>query len=76
MYHKGILYNVILLNDACGVPGSVWHNSDDSYTIFIDAKLSEERQKKIFLHEMRHIQGNDFEKDNVQEIETIAHNTY
>lgn len=75
MYHKGILYNVILLNNACGVPGSVWHNSDDSYTIFVDARLSEERQKKIFLHEMQHIQGNDFEKDNVQEIETIAHNT-
>lgn len=48
MYHRGILYNVILLNDACGVPGSVWHNPDDSYTIFIDANLSEEKQKKVF----------------------------
>lgn len=73
MYHSGILYNVILLNDACGVPGSVWHNADDSYTIFIDAKLSEEKQKKVFLHEMKHIQENDFSKDNVQEIETSAH---
>lgn len=74
MYHRGILYNVILLNDACGVPGSVWHNSDDSYTIFIDAKLSEEKQKKVFLHEMKHIQENDFEKEDVQEIELKAHN--
>lgn len=73
MYHRGILYNVILLNDAYGVPGSVWHNSDDSYTIFIDAKLSKEKQKKVFLHEMKHIQENDFEKDNVQEIESKAH---
>lgn len=73
MYHSGILYNVILLNDTCGVPGSVWHNADDSYTIFIDAKLSEEKQKKVFMHEMKHIQENDFSKDNVQEIETSAH---
>lgn len=73
MYHRGILYNVILLEDACGVPGSVRHNSDDSYTIFIDAKLSNEKQKKVFLHEMRHIQGHDFEKDDVQEIEGNAH---
>lgn len=73
MYHRGILYNVILLNDACGVPGSVFHNSDDSYTIFIDAKLSKEKQKKVFLHEMNHIKQNDFEKENVQEIESHAH---
>ncbi len=74
MYHRGILYNVILLNDACGVPGSVWHNPDDSYTIFIDANLSEEKQKKVFLHEMKHICRNDFEKDDVQAIEYEAHN--
>lgn len=73
MYHRGILYNVILLNDACGVPGSVWHNSDDSYTIFIDAKLSKEKQKKVFLHEMKHIQQKDFEKENVHQIEIDAH---
>lgn len=73
MYHRGILYNVILLNDACGVPGSVWHNSDDSYTIFIDAKLSEEKQKKVFLHEMNHIQQKNFEKENVQIIESESH---
>ena len=73
MYHRGILYNVVLLNDACGVPGSVWKNDDDSYTIFIDAKLSKDAQKKVFFHEMRHIQENDFEKCDVQEIEFKAH---
>lgn len=73
MYHKGIYYNVILLDDARGVPGSVWHNSDDTYTIFIDAKLNEIEQRKVFMHEMKHIQENDFEEDNVQEIELKAH---
>lgn len=74
MYHKGIYYNVILLEDACGVPGSVWQNPDDSYTIFIDAKLSNAEQRKVFLHEMKHIQRKDFEKEDVQEIEFATHN--
>lgn len=73
MYYEGILYNVILLNDSCGVPGSVWHNSDDSYTIFIDAKLSETKQKEVFLHEFGHIKENDFGKENVQIIESESH---
>lgn len=73
MYHRGIYYNVVLLDDANGVPGSVWKNSDDSYTIFIDTKLNDIEQRKVFLHEMKHIQENDFEKYDVQEIETDAH---
>ena len=47
MYYNGRVINVILLENACGVPGSVWHNSDDSYTIFIDASLSSSHQKKV-----------------------------
>lgn len=74
MYHRGIYYNVILLDDAGGVPGSVWQNTDDSYTIFIDAKLNDVERRKVFLHEMKHIQGNDFEKNNVQQIEMETHN--
>lgn len=73
MYHRGIYYNVVLLDDTNGVPGSVWKNPDDSYTIFIDTKLNDIEQRKVFLHEMKHIQENDFEKYDVQEIETDAH---
>lgn len=73
MYYNGYNINVILLDDANGVPGSVWHNTDDSYTIFIDAKLCADHQQKIFKHEMKHICGNDFEKADVQEIEAEAH---
>ena len=73
MYYKGYDINVILLNDANGVPGSVWHNSDDSYTIFIDARLSTEKQKEVFEHETNHIINDDFEKTDVQQIETEAH---
>lgn len=69
----GFNINVIILDDANGVPGSVWHNADDSYTIFIDGKLSKETQKKVFRHEIKHICGNDFEKYDVQMIEAEAH---
>lgn len=64
---------MILLDDACGVPGSVWHNSDGTYTIFIDAKLSHQKQKEVFMHEFDHISRNDFEKIDVQDIESCAH---
>lgn len=73
MYYNGYTINVVLLDDAQGVPGSVWHNSDDSYTIFIDATLCADHQKRVFDHEMEHICGNDFDKENVQEIESSAH---
>lgn len=73
MYYDEYNVNVVLLDNAGGVPGSVWHNSDDSYTIFIDAKLCSEGQRKVFEHEMRHIRGNDFEKKDVQSIERDAH---
>ena len=64
-----------MLDKANGIPGSVWHNSDDSYTIFIDASLSAEKQKEVFEHELRHIENGDFDLEcgNVQDIETVTH---
>ncbi len=73
MYYKGHHINVVILEKSGGIPGSVWLNTDDSYTIFIDARLSAEKQKEIFMHELHHIENKDFEKNNVQEIETVAH---
>ena len=66
MYYDKYNVNVVLLDDAGGVPGSVWHNADDSYTIFIDAKLCAEHQRKVFQHELGHICEGDFEKENTQ----------
>ena len=48
-------------------------NSDGSYTIFLNARLSHERQLEAYTHALRHIQGNDFEKDNADMIELSAH---
>ena len=74
MYYRGIHYNVVLLDDDFGVSGSVWKNPDDSYTIFINARLCSEDQKKVFEHELSHIINNDFEKSDVDQIEMAAHN--
>ena len=73
MYYKGYYINVVLLEQSYGIPGCVRHNADDSYTIFIDASLNYEKQHEVFLHEMRHILGNDFDEEDVQKIEMRNH---
>ena len=50
-------------------------NDDGSYTIFINSRFNYETQLKAYEHAMRHIVQNDFNKTDIQEIETIAHNT-
>lgn len=35
-------------------------NEDGSYTIIINKNISAERQKEAVLHELTHIEGNDF----------------
>lgn len=76
MYYKGNICNIVLLENAKGIRGSVWLNSDDSYTVFIDASLSAEEQKKVFEHEMNHIINNDFQRSSVQRIEAYAHKIF
>lgn len=73
MYYKGYYINVVLLEQSYGIPGCVRHNADDSYTIFIDASLSYEKQHEVFFHEMRHILGDDFDEGDVQKIEMRNH---
>ena len=73
LYYKGYYINVVILDESYGIPGCVKHNADDSYTIFIDASLNYEKQHEVFLHEMRHILGNDFDEEDVQKIEMRNH---
>lgn len=51
----------------------VTENSDGSYSIFINARLSYEAQLKAYEHALSHIKNNDFENTDVQQIEAIAH---
>ena len=46
---------------------------DGTYTIFIEESLSRCEQQNAFLHALRHIMGDDFRKDDIQEIEQHAH---
>lgn len=48
-------------------------NEDGSYTILINARLSDAGRIAAYEHALRHIMKNDFEKMNVQEIENDAH---
>jgi len=45
----------------------------DGYTIYTAARLDNESRYKAYQHALQHIRNNDFEKDDVQEIETAAH---
>ena len=48
-------------------------NEDGSFTILINARLSADQQHDALLHALGHILNNDFEKENVQQIEAAAH---
>ncbi len=48
-------------------------NEDGSYTILINAKLSDQGQLLAYKHALKHITNEDFEKIDVQEIEHAAH---
>ena len=66
--------NVQLMDMDTMVPEQLVKNADDSYTIFLNAKLSRDSQIKYYYHALNHIRGNDFCETDVQEIEGEAHN--
>ena len=66
--------NVCLVNFPCRGEEMVVPNEDNSYTVIINSRLSKEKQMAAYMHAMKHISGNDFEKYDVQQIEAEAHN--
>ena len=48
-------------------------NEDDSYTILINSRLNHETALEAYNHAMRHIQNEDFQKTDVQDIEYETH---
>lgn len=65
--------NVQLLNMDTMIPEHLVKNADDSYTIFLNARLSQENRLKSYWHALQHIQDEDFLKEDVQMIEKKAH---
>lgn len=55
------------------IAGFTVSNPDDTYTIVLNARMTNERLMEAYRHEIEHIENNDFEKYDVQEIEQNAH---
>lgn len=62
-----------LVDLPCWMGGHCNCNPDGSYSILINARFGYEAQKEVYLHELRHIYNNDFEKFDVEEIERGNH---
>lgn len=71
MVIMSINYQVILMDMT--VNEVVTENEDGSYTIFINSRLNYEKRLNAYLHAMKHIEGDDFQKGDVQNIEYLAH---
>ena len=65
--------NTKLIDMDVLVGEQVIKNNDDSYTILLNARLSHERQLECYKHALLHINNEDFEKDNADEIECKTH---
>lgn len=65
--------NTRLVNMDVLIEEQVIKNTDDSYTVLLNARLTHERQLEAYYHAIRHIQNNDYEKEDVNKIEFDAH---
>lgn len=64
---------LVPLKKRFGIDEAVTPGSDDSYTIYIDNTLDEAHRMEAYNHAIRHIENCDFEKPDVQKIESSAH---
>lgn len=70
---KNVVINIELKDFPVSGREMVILNEDGSYTIFLNSRLNWESQMNGYIHAMKHILGEDFSKNNVQEIEKEAH---
>lgn len=68
---------VIMVDYPLDADGYAVESFDDDgqlfYTVFINARLNDERQRAAFYHEMLHIKGGDFGCDSVDYLEEKRH---
>lgn len=65
--------NAFLVDLPTQVRGQTVKNEDDSYSVFLNARLTGEQIMATYAHEIEHIKNGDFEKAYVQRIEAYAH---
>ena len=68
---SGVRVEIIDLKNS--VRSAVVKNDDDGYTIVLNARMCYECLQEAYFHEMEHIKQLDFEKNNVDEIESYTH---
>ena len=68
--------NVVLEDFPTKTAETVTENADGTYTIFINSRLSYERQLVAYEHAMKHIEKDDFSKYDVQKIESNVRGIY
>ena len=66
-------FNLVLLDLDTMVGETICKNDDDSFTIFINSRLSCEAQKMCFEHALDHVRHDDWSKSDVQLIEYERH---
>ena len=64
---------VYLVDLPSGVNEMVTPCGDGNYTVYLSAKLSSIGQQRAYEHALHHIQNHDFQKADVQQIESEAH---
>lgn len=65
--------NTIFIDMDTLIAEQIVKNTDDSYTIFLNSKLSKDRQLHAYRHALLHIENNDFDKTCADKIEHDAH---
>lgn len=65
--------NAILIDMPTRVKGQTVKNEDGSYSVFLNARMASNQIEKTYQHEIEHIENGDFEKEQVQRIESYAH---
>lgn len=65
--------NTFLVNFPSPGKEMVVQNEDGSYTVLINAKLSQDGRIKAYEHALNHINNGDFDKTDVQSIESQTH---
>jgi|LFRM01.1.fsa_nt_gb hypothetical protein len=61
--------NVHYMDMPCRVRGLTHKNSDGTYTIILNSRLSYEQNLKTYMHELKHIKNNDFDKPDIEDVE-------
>lgn len=54
---------VIPFPAGCGCDGAVTPNDDGTFSVYLDARTTAERQRRACDHEVRHIEHDDFYRD-------------